>query len=182
MATDYFEITLILDKKQAAAENAYKKLLSLLEMVKTDNDYDPEYECEKRNFVEHKYDFFRNQEVIANRFDYDDVDFSELCISFTGLIVKKENLEETIKYISPLISDCFKSIDSICFIIGMYEGTYHYFQNLKNLSEFDNELLSKFPLLFFGKENCSFKTFMRFDNFICVYNDYNPQDIFIIEC
>lgn len=173
---DFFEITFILNKEKAEKENSENKLQKVLDLCYLGN-----------KIKKHKYQLFRNQKVFFEIFPFDDEDeelyyndFLELRISFTGMIVTPINLKEKIKLLACVIGDCLKVSEAIVFAICMYEGAYHYFDKINRLNEFDEKLLLKFPLLFFrSSTKNNFTPYVCFDEFYCVFNKYNFQDIFV---
>ena len=173
---EYFEITFILDKEEAEKEQSVNKICDVLNL------------CYSENIIKkHKYHIFSNQKVLFEVFPFEDEDeeiyyddFLECRISFTGITVTPMNLKEKIKLLAYVIGDCFKVSNSIAFAICMYEGAYHYFDKVKRLQEFDENLLSRFPLLFFRNgTNNNMSPYISFEGFYCVFNKYNFQDIFV---
>lgn len=172
---EYFEITFILDKEKAEKEKSVNKIHEVLDL------------CYSENIIKkHKYQLFSNQEVFFDVFPFEDEneelhydDFLECRVSFTGMTVTPKNLDEKIHLLSYIIGDCLKVSESIVFAMCMYEGTYHYFYKVKKLKEFDKNVLSKIPLLFFRNEvKSDFSPYISFDEIYCVFNKYNFQDIF----
>ncbi|MCL2775008.1 MAG: hypothetical protein FWD71_16915 [Oscillospiraceae bacterium] len=167
--SEYFEITFFLEKEKAKKEQSKNKMLQLLSIREG-----------REKVLKHQYLIFVGKEVLFDDFEYEDVDFLEYRICLSKLVFTKNNFDEKINQLMQIMSIWFSQIGSIVFATGIYELTYDYIEGIKTLKEFNNEILSQFPLLFFKNGNeYGFIPSKYLGNTSCVVNmGENVQDIF----
>lgn len=167
---EYFELTLFLDKVKAHKEQATDKILDLLSLH------------EGRQMVsKNKYSLFIGKEVLFDIFEYDDTDYTECRICLSELFFTKMNFKQRINQILEIANVCFNQINAILFITGIYELTYDLIKEIKKFKDFNKKNLSKFPILFFKKENdYDLIPNYSYGSSICVVNiNKNTQDIYV---
>ena len=136
---EYFELTFFLEKETARKENAKEKIMHCVTLR------------EGRNFMlRHEYQLFSNREVLFDVFE--ETDFYEYRFSISNITFSKSNFEETLHQLLLVVNSCFHQAASIKFATGIYELTYYNIAEINRLKEFDCNIFSKFPFLFFKHE------------------------------
>jgi hypothetical protein len=63
-------------------------------------------------------------------------------------VFTKKNYEKKLNQLLQILDICFGNIKSIIFATGIYELTYYLTESKKQLIEFDQKFLRKFPVVF----------------------------------
>lgn len=106
-------------------------------------------------------------------FDEEDKDYVEIRISIYDLTITEDNLHHFLNVLSVYASNVFKKVNSIQLATGIYELTYYYTERHKRLTEFDENLLAKFPVIIIrnGKKHVNGEVVFQDESVICIYNE-----------
>jgi len=161
-----FELTLF--AKQPEDSMPIKKhMLSLLDVDEG-----------KNQLREHRFPLLANKDVFFEV--YPEFDFVEYCVAITELYFTKKNFDAKMGQILEVVATCFDNIHQMMFATGVYELTYDYIKSVKRASDFNKQVLSKFPLLFFREGNeYGFTSTRKHDNIsYIVQSGVNIQVVF----
>jgi len=167
-----FDLTFFIDKKKARQKQTKSQLLNILGLE------------EGRNLIaNHQCSLLADKEVFFYEYDYEEVDYILYMVCFDELIFKEAYLKVTINQFLDLIEPCFSQLSEIFFATGIYELTYEYIKEVNHIEDFNTEVFSKYPILFFRKgQEYDFKPFCSRNDVSCVVNTDRGriQDIFAI--
>lgn len=135
-----------------------------------------------------KNKFFKNCRVdlseiveISKAATFDIVDhgeYSAYTFNFESFIFTKENFENTLDMFSKITKHIFDKLDNVLFLSGIYELTGYYTIGINKIKELD-DILIKFPLLFFRQgEEKGFDVYKSVNEISVIYNK-KAQDLFV---
>ena len=125
---------------------------------------------------EHRFKIFEKREMLFVTTQHEDTDYLEKQISIPNFLIKKEEFENTLQQLFEVVDTCFANEPRMLFATGIYE--IYYFGDIISYHQFNKKFLSRFPLLFFRKQDCyGFTPSYCYKDICCVYNS-NVQQIF----
>jgi hypothetical protein len=133
---EYFDVSLIVTKTETSKEEMSKFLIEHFGLL------------EGENITQ----YFDNRKVLVSYIEDDESDFDEICIGFTEQIFHKKTFEKELEIFTSFITICFECCNEIQYAVCSYELNGYLLSNTKKMNEFNDELLSKFPIYWKRKE------------------------------
>ena len=91
---------------------------------------------------------FGYRKILICFIDDDEADFEEISIGIPELCFHKENFDDELKVITNFINQFFESNDCLKYALCSYELNGYLLSGMKELQEFNNDILSKFPIVY----------------------------------
>lgn len=114
-------------------------------------------------------------------FEYEDNNYLEIEIAIYDFNITRKSFNSTVRKLTHFVEFVFKLLDSPTIATGIYELTYYYTEQINRFSEFNMEILDKFPLYFLHKSEADFgnKTNIVYESndVVCFYNKDAQQII-----
>lgn len=130
--SEYFEISFIVRKTDNSKENLYKCLFKKTKLVKGKN----------------VAGYFNNREILVSDFEDGESDFDEIYISIPEQIFHKPDFKKELELFTSFITVCFECCKELEFVLCSYELNGFLLRNIKNISQLDDKLLYKFPIVY----------------------------------
>ena len=132
---EYFDISLIVNKRN----NSGNKICNFLKKMNLSEG-------------ENESEYFENRKIIVSIFDYEDTDFYEICIGIPEQIYHKEVFENELKQLTSFIHECLKHNNFIQYALCGFELNGYLLKDIRNLQDFNCNLLNKFPIAYCRNE------------------------------
>jgi len=134
---EYFEISLIVDKKKHQKEYTKKHLINRYNLH------------EGKNHIEsNKYPLLENRNVQVGIYEHADTDFEEFCIGLPDYIFSRNTFKMQLQQLTDIVETCFKDCESILFAVCSYEINGYLIGDKKKIKDFDAEFLKRFPIVY----------------------------------
>lgn len=124
----------------------------------------------KNSFTNNKYALLANKPIICGIYNDENRQFEEYCISIPDLIFHADSFKKELTLLTIFINDCFEFCDSIEFVLCSYEINSYLISKVSTLNDFNDQFLSKFPIVYVRKQN---------SNIPLIKLNLNAQDIFV---
>ena len=137
---EFFDITFFVKanvKNEKKIEKQFQDILSIRDW--------------RNQLSQHHFPLLVGKEVVFGV--YHDTDFISYCLSISEITFTKKNIDNKTSQILEIVDACFNNIPEIFLATGVYELTYDFIESVKQISDFNGNVLSKFPFLFFRNEN-----------------------------
>lgn len=121
-----------------------------------------------------------NNKVEVDVFDDEETDFLEIRFSIYNLSLHKDEFLQFIKSVGEYVDSIFIYFDVDFIVTCIYELTFYYIEKILNFSDFDDDVLKKFPFVFVKKSDAEHSDILfEYSKTLCLYNP-DAQDIFVI--
>jgi hypothetical protein len=127
---EYFDISLIMTKTENSKEEMSKCLIENFGLL------------EGENITQ----YFDSRKVLVVYIEDDESDFDEICIGFAEQIFHKKTFKKELEVFTSFITTCFECCNEVQYAVCSYELNGYLLGSTKKLNEFNDELLSKFPI------------------------------------
>lgn len=97
---------------------------------------------------ENKAEFFEKKEVLVSYFDDENADFIEICISISEQIFHKDTFQDELNVFTSFNNICFEYSKELLFALCSYELNGYLLGDIRELTDFTDDFLSKFPLAY----------------------------------
>jgi len=149
---EFFELTFFEKKGETNPLLIIKNISQIFDDVFDTNIYD--INSEKTVF-----EFFEKEKL------------NEYMVSIPDLVFNESNIKCILYELTRCVDKCLYTTKSLIFASGIYELTNYYMNDIKDIKDIDNELLQKFPVLFFRKGECEqFSQCCYCGNAVCCLN------------
>jgi len=129
---EYFDISLIVKKTDDSKEKIRKCISEKFGLR------------EGENKIEH----FLNQEVVVSTFEDEARNFDEISFGFPDHTFHKNAFETELKVFISFINFCFECSKELQYAVCSYEMNGYLLGRIERLEDFNDALLSKFPIVF----------------------------------
>lgn len=129
---EYFDISLIV-KKTATSSQKMKKCLA---------------EKFGLHEGENTIEYFPDQEILLSSFEDENRDFDEISLGFPEQTFHRNRFKKELEIFTSFINTCFECNYELQYAVCSYELNGYLLGRVERLKDFNDELLSKFPIVF----------------------------------
>ena len=164
---EYFELTFFVDKCSVQVLDCIENILR--ENLQLSTWRNPAEQRSER--------ILSNREVVFERFEYQEKEYSEFMLSIGELYFTKKNFDQQVNDLTHLVHRCFQLSPYLPYATGIYETTYYWTSECSTLSDVKQATLEHFPFLFFRDNANQDHRFVERNGCFYFYQDH-LQDIF----
>ncbi|MEI6090339.1 MAG: hypothetical protein WCR42_07810 [bacterium] len=97
--------------------------------------------------------YFGNTEIIFFSIEDDEYDYIEINLGFKNQIFTKDDYLVKIEDFKLFITDIFKTFNECAYALFSYELNGYIVGNVKTISDFDDTIFNKFPIVMINQNN-----------------------------
>ena len=139
---EFFELTFFVKKELSAKETDVGLLRSFFAL-----------DSGKNTIAQHPFSIFANREIWFDAVE--ESDYWECIISISDFIITRTNFDAILHDLLEIVDAAFERIESISFATGIYELTCYYLNNIRRLTDINDDIIKEFPFVFM-KAPCRF--------------------------